>query len=80
MGKVGIIGVGQSTFVRTYEGSVRELAFEGERFYDLMRLGWIHKFNTFVSQADEENGGGFWPIHDEAFLQNPEMTQNSFWE
>ena len=29
MSKVGIIGVGQSTFVRTYPGSIRELAFEG---------------------------------------------------
>ncbi|MDM8553585.1 acetyl-CoA acetyltransferase [Desulfococcaceae bacterium HSG7] len=29
MSKVGIIGVGQSKFVRTYPGSVRELAFEG---------------------------------------------------
>lgn len=29
MGKVAIIGVGQSTFVRTYPGSIRELAFEG---------------------------------------------------
>lgn len=31
MGKVGIIGVGQSSFVRGYPGSVRELAFEGFR-------------------------------------------------
>jgi len=29
MGKVAIIGVGQSTFYRSYPGSVRELAFEG---------------------------------------------------
>lgn len=29
MGKVGIIGVGQSAFVRRYQGSIRELAFEG---------------------------------------------------
>jgi len=29
MGKVGIIGVGQSFFVRRYPGSIRELAFEG---------------------------------------------------
>jgi acetyl-CoA C-acetyltransferase len=29
MGKVAIIGVGQSSFVRGYVGSVRELAFEG---------------------------------------------------
>ena len=31
MGKVGIVGVGQSTFVRNYPGSIRELAFEGFR-------------------------------------------------
>ncbi len=31
MGKVAIIGVGQSAFVRRYEGSIRELAFEGFR-------------------------------------------------
>mgnify|MGYP006277389511 FL=1 len=35
MGKVGIIGVGQSAFVRGYPGSVRELAFEG--FRDAMK-------------------------------------------
>ncbi|MGD9057244.1 MAG: acetyl-CoA acetyltransferase [Desulfobacterales bacterium] len=29
MGKAGIIGVGQSTFVRSYPGSIRELVFEG---------------------------------------------------
>ena len=29
MGKVGIIGVGQSNFVTGYPGSIRELAFEG---------------------------------------------------
>ena len=38
MNDVAIIGAGQSTFVRFYPGSVRELAFEGERFYDLMRI------------------------------------------
>ncbi|MGD2126490.1 MAG: acetyl-CoA acetyltransferase [Desulfobacteraceae bacterium] len=34
MGRVGIIGVGQSAFVRGYPGSIRELAFEG--FKDCM--------------------------------------------
>jgi len=29
MGKVGIVGVGQSAFVRGFPGSIRELAFEG---------------------------------------------------
>ncbi len=35
MGKVAIIGVGQSRFVRAYPGSIRELAFEG--FKDAMQ-------------------------------------------
>ena len=35
MGKVGIIGVGQSAFVRGYPGSIRELAFEA--FRDAMK-------------------------------------------
>ena len=35
MGKIAIIGVGQSAFVRNYPGSIRELAFEG--FKEAMR-------------------------------------------
>ena len=31
MGKVGVIGVGQTAFVRGYPGSIRELAFDGFR-------------------------------------------------
>jgi acetyl-CoA C-acetyltransferase len=31
MGRVGVIGVGQSAFVRGYPGSIRELAYEGYR-------------------------------------------------
>ena len=35
MGRVAIIGVGQSTFVRSYPGAIRELVFEG--FKDAMQ-------------------------------------------
>ena len=31
MARVAVIGVGQSTFVRSYPGSIRELAFEAYR-------------------------------------------------
>ena len=34
MGRVAIIGVGQTPFVRGYPGSIRELAFDG--FKDCM--------------------------------------------
>ncbi len=58
----------------------RELTGESHRFYDLARNGILHKFTGFVSEEDEKNGAAFWPVADEAFLSNPEMTQNSFWE
>lgn len=58
----------------------RELIGEYYRFYDLLRLGWIHKYNQYILKSEEEAGAGYWPIHDEAFLQNPAMTQNSYWE
>lgn len=58
----------------------RELTGESHRFYDLMRNGILHKFTGFVSEDDEKNGAAFWPVADEAFLNNPSMTQNSFWE
>ncbi len=58
----------------------RELTGESHRFYDLMRNGVLHKFTGFISQADEDNGAAYWPVADEAFLSNPNMTQNSFWE
>ena len=47
MGKVGIIGVGQSNFVRQYPGSIRELAFEG--FKDAMKHANITTGNIDAS-------------------------------
>ena len=58
----------------------RELTGESHRFYDLVRNGILHKFTGFVSAEDEKNGAAFWPVADEAFLSNPHMTQNPFWE
>lgn len=41
MAKVAVIGVGQSTFVRAYPGSIRELAFEA--FRDAMKNAGLKK-------------------------------------
>jgi len=54
MGKVGIIGVGQSAFVRTYPGSIRELVFES--FREAMkdaRIGRTDIDATIVCSAPE---------------------------
>lgn len=47
MAKAGIIGVGQSAFVRGYPGSIRELAFEG--FRDAMQDAQISTKNIDAS-------------------------------
>lgn len=58
----------------------RELIGEYHRVYDLVRLGRLHEFNSSISQADENDGAGFFPVSDEAFANNPNMTQTYYWQ
>jgi len=58
----------------------RELVGESHRFYDLLRLGRLHEFTPFISEIDEANGAGYWPVNDEAFINNPNMEQNYYWK
>lgn len=62
------------------EESRRELLGEYHRVYDLVRLGRLHEFNPFISKEDEEQGAGFHPVDDEAFENNPNMTQTYYWQ
>src|SRR5690606_22332522 len=58
----------------------RELIGEFHRVYDLVRLGRLHEFNPFVSEQDEKEGAGFFPVSDEAFANNPNMEQTYYWQ
>ena len=58
----------------------RELFGEYNRVYDLVRLGRLHEFNAFISEKDEKDGAGFFPVSDEAFANNPNMTQTYYWQ
>lgn len=58
----------------------RELIGEYHRVYDLVRLGRLHEFNPHVSLQDERDGAGFFPVSDEAFANNPNMTQTYYWQ
>lgn len=58
----------------------RELIGEYHRVYDLVRLGRLHEFNPYISEKDEKDGGGFFPVSDEAFANNPNMTQTYYWQ
>ena len=54
MGKVGIIGVGQSRFVRAYPGSVRELAFEA--FKEAILENWSELPPCFETSSVSRDG------------------------
>lgn len=58
----------------------REFIGEYQRVYDLVRLGRLHEFNTFISAQSEQNGAGFFPVADEAFANNANMTQTYYWQ
>ena len=58
----------------------RELIGEFHRVYDLARLGILHEYNDYISEQDEEEGAAFFPVDDEAFENNPNMTQTTYWQ
>jgi tetratricopeptide (TPR) repeat protein len=58
----------------------RELIGEFSRVYDLVRLGRLHEFNSFVTAQGEKDGAGFFPVSDEAFANNPNMEQTYYWQ
>lgn len=58
----------------------RELFGEFQRVYDLVRLGRLHEFNSYVTEQDEKDGAGFCPVSDEAFANNPNMEQTYYWQ
>jgi len=58
----------------------RELIGEFQRSFDLVRLGRLHEFNSYISAQAEKDGAGFFPVSDEAFNNNPNMTQTYYWQ
>ena len=58
----------------------RELIGEQHRVYDLVRLGRLHEFNSFITVEDENIGAAFYPVDPEAFVNNPNMTQTLYWQ
>lgn len=58
----------------------RELLGESSRSYDLVRLGRLHEFNENITEQDEQQGAGYFPVDPEAFVNNPEMEQSYYWQ
>lgn len=57
----------------------RELMGEGWRWYDLVRRQKICRDNAPFLQFLEA-GGEYWPVSEEVLKNNPQITQNAYWE
>lgn len=80
-GVVPVSSEDQGTVVEyALEEGRRELIGEFQRVYDLVRLGRLHEFNSNLSEQDEKEGAGFFPVDNEAFENNPNMKQTTYWQ
>jgi hypothetical protein len=57
----------------------RELIGEGWRWYDLVSFGKVPAYSRF-SEADVQNGAGYWPLSKNTMNLNPQLSQYSFWK
>jgi hypothetical protein len=59
---------------------LRELFFEGQSYYDLIRTKQIHNYNDGFLQAQFLNGGWMWPIDPGMFKDDFTLVQTPFWQ
>lgn len=57
----------------------KELMGEGWRWYDLIRYNKIKREDAAIT-ALIDNGGIYWPIHEDVIVKNPLVIQNSYWK
>ena len=56
----------------------RQLVGTGQRFFDLIRFGEVHKYVPSLSESDIASGAAYWPLSPESLSGN-KLSQNSFW-
>ena len=66
-----------------YKERERELLFEGQRYYDIIRNGYVRReldggYKT-ASDQDFIDGALFLTLDERAFVRNPLMRQNKYW-
>lgn len=66
-----------------YKEREKELLFEDQRFWDIMRNDYINEelpeYYSTLSEDDISNGALYLPVPDGAFYLNPLMLQNVYW-
>lgn len=58
---------------------MRELCYEGQTYFDLVRSKMLPDYNVNISQGDFSNGAWLLPIDASLFKDNTLLSQNKFW-
>ena len=61
------------------EERLRELFFEGQAYYDLIRTGQLLNYNPNFSASQYQNGGWLWPIDPSMFKDDFTLVQTPYW-
>ncbi|MBS1663777.1 MAG: RagB/SusD family nutrient uptake outer membrane protein [Bacteroidetes bacterium] len=61
------------------EERLRELFFEGQAYYDLIRTGKILDYNENFNASQYQNGGWMWPIDPSMFKDDFTLVQTPYW-
>jgi hypothetical protein len=61
------------------EERLRELFFEGQAYYDLIRTGQLLNYNPGFNANQYQNGGWLWPIDPSMFKDDFTLVQTPYW-
>jgi starch-binding outer membrane protein, SusD/RagB family len=61
------------------EERLRELFYEGQSYYDLVRTGFLTDYNQNFPGAQLAQGGWMWPIDPSMFKDDFTLTQTPYW-
>lgn len=62
------------------EERLKELYYEGQSYYDLVRTGELPTYNEFFPATQFARGGWMWPIDPDMFKDNYFLKQTPYWQ
>ena len=73
-------GIGDALATTILEERLRELFFEGQSYFDLVRNDKLTLYNESFSQDQYNKGGWLWPIDPNMFKDDYTLAQTPYWQ